>query len=164
MVGEPLATIKMKSGRTDVVAAGMTGEKMRKIIFAALLLCVTQAYAEKIPDAVFEAKTAFLRNDGADPKDFEKFCDLLKEWGHFEYVQDRGKADIGITLSTKVEYKTVQLPSTAGGIGGVTSQQVITSYIRIYKAQDEALLWTDRTESKNPKGLVQSLKGKMKKK
>ena len=137
---------------------------MRKIMFAALLLlCFTPAYAGKIPDAVWDAKTAFLRNDGAAATDFEKFCTLIKEWGRFEIVQERGKADIGITLSTKMEYRTVQLPSTAGGIGGVTSQQVIKSYLRILNAKDEAELWVDQMDSKDPKGLVKSLKGKMKK-
>jgi hypothetical protein len=137
---------------------------MRKIMCAVFLFCFTPCYAEKIPDAVVNAKTAFVRNDGADAKDFEKFCDLLKEWGYFEFVQDRAKADIGITLSTKLHYQTVQLPSTQGGLGGMTTQQVITSYLRILNAQDESEIWSDHIDSKNPKGLVKNLKGKLKKK
>ena len=142
----------------------MTGENMRKIMFAAFLFCVTQSYAEKIPDALWNAKTAFIRNDGAETKDFDKFCALLKEWGRFEFVQDRGKADIGITLSAKLQYKTVQLPSTGGGLGGMNSQQVITSYMQVISAQDDTLLWSDQVDSKDPKSMVQKLKGKMKKK
>lgn len=142
----------------------VTGEKMRKIMFAVFLFCFTQTYAEKIPEALWNAKTAFVRNDGADAKDFDKFCTLLMEWGRFEFVQDRGKADIGITLSTRLEYRTVQLPSTGGGLGGVTSKQVIISYLRVISAQDDSVLWSDQIESKNPKGLVQKLKSKLKKK
>jgi hypothetical protein len=137
---------------------------MRKLLFAAFLLCFTQCYAEKIPEALLNAKTAFVRNDGADAKDFEKFCQLLKEWGRFEFVQDRGKADIGITLSTRLQYKTVQLPSTSGGLGGMSTQQVITSTLRVINAQDESEIWSDHVESKNPSSLVKSLKGKLKKK
>jgi hypothetical protein len=137
---------------------------MRKVILAAFLFSCTLAYAEKIPEALMNAKTAFVRNDGADAKDFEKFRKLLTEWGHFEFVQDRAKADIGITLSTKLHYRTVQLPSTGGGIGGMTTQQVITSYLRVLDAKTESEIWSDHVDSKNPSGLVKSLKGKLKNK
>jgi hypothetical protein len=138
---------------------------MRKIMFAAFLICFTQTYAETpIPEALLNAKTAFVRNDGAEAKDFDKFCTLLKEWGRFELVQDRGKADIGIALSAQLQYRTVQVPSTSGGIGSVASQQVITSYIRIFNARDDTKLWSDQIDSKDPKSLVQRLKNKMKKK
>jgi hypothetical protein len=138
---------------------------MRKILLVAFLLFSSAlAYAEKIPEALLNAKTAFVRNDGADAKDFAEFCDLLKEWGYFEFVQDRAKADIGITLSTKLQYRTVQLPSTAGGLGGMTTQQVIVSYLRVLNAQNESELWSDHIDSKNPKALVKNLKGKLKKK
>jgi len=133
-------------------------------MLAAFLFCFTQAYAETLPEALLNAKTAFVRNDGADAKDFAKFCQLLEEWGRFEFVQERSKADIGIALSTQLQTKTVRMPSTGGGFGGITSQQVIISYMRIVNAGNEAPLWSDQIESKNPKSVVQKLKGKMKNK
>jgi hypothetical protein len=138
---------------------------MRKMMFAALLFCFAPSYAESsIPEALLNAQTAFVRNDGTEAKEFDKLCTLLKEWGRFELVQDRGSADIGITLSMQVQYRTVRLPATGIGLGSVASQQVITSYIRIFNARDDTTLWSDQIDSKDPKNLVQRLKNKMKKK
>jgi hypothetical protein len=138
---------------------------MRKAVWIAILFCFTQLYAgNKTPEALLNAKTAYLRNDGAEDKDFEKFCTLIQEWGHFEIVQGMAKADIGIALSTQAGYKKVQMPNTGGGFGGINTQQVIKSYILITNVKDGATLYSDEVESKNPKSLVQSLKKSLGKK
>jgi len=135
-------------------------------MFASFLFCFIQTYAKTpIPEALLNAKTALVRNAGAEEKDFDKFCKLLKEWGRFELVQDKGGADIVITISTQLQYRTVQMPNTGGGLGGgVTSQQVLITYMRIINARDDASLYSDDGDSKDPKNLVERLKNKMKKK
>jgi hypothetical protein len=138
---------------------------MRKIMFAAFLFCFIQTYAKTpIPEVLLNAKTALVVNGGSENKDFEKFCKLLKEWGRFELVQKSDSADIIIRLSTKLETRTVQLPSTAGGLGGMNTQQVIISLIHISNARDDSQLWSDETPSKDPKNLVSNLKSKLKNK
>jgi hypothetical protein len=136
---------------------------MRRMMFTAFLFCFIQAYAKTpIPEALLNAKTAVVINEGAEGKDFEKFCKLLNEWGRFEFVQTRGAADIVIKLSVQLQSRTVRLPNTGGGFGGMTNQQVIVSYMRIFKTEDDAQLWTDEIPSKDPKNLVTNLKNKMK--
>ncbi len=140
---------------------------MRKIMFAAFLFCFIQAYAKTppIPEALLNAKTATVSNEGSEAKDFDRFCKLLNEWGRFEIVPSRGKADIVIMLGSQLKTRTIQLPNVGGGFGGVQSQEVIISYIRILNATDDSLLWTDQTsDTKDPKRLVDNLKNKMKKK
>jgi hypothetical protein len=138
---------------------------MRKMMFAAFLLCFIQTYAKTpIPEALLNAKTAAVVNEGAEVKDYEKLCQLLKEWGRFEFVETRGAADIIIRLSIQLKTQTVQLPSTSGGLGGFSPQQVIYSYLRIYDAKNDDQLWADETPSRNPKNLVSNLKNKLKKK
>jgi hypothetical protein len=94
----------------------------------------------------------------AEAKDFDKFCRLLKEWGRFELVQDRGSADIGITLSTQLHYRTVRLPATGIGLGTVARQQVITSYIRIFNARDDVHSGPIKSILKAPKALSKDSK------
>jgi hypothetical protein len=138
---------------------------MRKAVWFAILFLFAQSFAaSKLPEALLNAKTAYLRNDGSEAKDFEKFCALIQEWGRFEIVQSMDKADISIALSTQLQFKTVRLPNTGGGFGGINTQQVITSYIRITSVKDAASLYSDQVESKNPKSLVQSLKSSLKNK
>jgi hypothetical protein len=140
---------------------------MRRIIFAAFLFCLFQAYAKTppIPEALLNAKTAFVVNGGADDKDFDKLCKRLKDWGRFELVQDPKKADIVITIYTRVERQIVQMPNIGMG-GGVNSVQVPINYLRIVDARVGAELWSDKTSgrSKDPRKLVNNLKNKMKKK
>ncbi len=138
---------------------------MRRMIFVAFLFCFIQAYAKTppIPEALLNAKTAFVGNEGAEAKDVEKLCKLLKEWGRFELVQEQKGADIVITLSTQIHSQTVQMPNVQLG-GGVTSVQILVSFIRILDARDGTLLWSDESNSKDPGQLVSKLKSKMKKK
>jgi hypothetical protein len=145
---------------------------MRKMTFAVFLFCFIQTYAKTpIPEALLNAKTAVVNNAGAEDKDFARFCEALKEWGRFEFVQDRGKADIVITLSADIQNRNIQIPNTtagAGGVfaGGVRSQPVIINLINIINARDNTPLWSDETsvDSKDPKRLVANLKNRMKKK
>ena len=140
---------------------------MRRILFAAFIFCFVLSYAKtEIPDALSDAKTAYVGNDGAVAKDVEKLSKLLADWGRFQIVEDRTKADIVITLSTQVQTRTIRLPSTGGGLGGINSQQVLVSTIRIFNTKDSSTLYTDETggDSKDPKQLVDRLKHKMKKK
>ena len=141
---------------------------MRKLMLAAFLFCLIQAYGKEkdaIPEALMNAKNAFVVNQGSLPKDFEKLNKVLKEWGRFELVSDPKGADIIIALSSQSQVKTVQMPSTAGGLGGVNSQQVMISYIRITSTNDGTLLYSaETTESGDPKQLVVNLKNRMKKK
>jgi hypothetical protein len=140
---------------------------MRRILFAAFLFCFALTYAKtNIPEALWNAKAAYVTNDGAEPKDVEKLSKLLGEWGQFQIVQDKASADIVITLSTQLQTRTIRLPSTGGGLGGINSQQVLVSTIRIYNAKDSSMLYSDETggDSKDPKQLVDRLKNRMKKK
>jgi hypothetical protein len=139
---------------------------MRKIMLTAFLFCFIQAFAKTpVPDTLWDAKTAIVANEGATAKDFEKLGKLLKDWGRFELVQSESQADIVISLSTKIEYQTVRLPNTGGGLGGINSQQVFVSYLRILNRRDGSELWTDHTTngSRDPGQLVRKLKNAMKK-
>lgn len=143
----------------------------RMVAIAVLLLCFVPAYAKdknEIPEELWDAKNAVVRNSGSEMKDYEKLIRLLKEWGRFEILEEgksaEQKIDIVITLSTRLETRTVRMPSVGGGLGGFTSQQVLLSAINIFNFEDGTLLWTDETtSSKDPKQLVDKLKGKMKK-
>lgn len=141
---------------------------MRRMIFVAFLFCFIQAYAKTppIPEELLNAKTALVVNGGAEVKDFEKLCKLLKEWGRFELVQDKKSADIVITISTQLENRTVQSPNVGGMSGGVVTIQVLINYLRISDARLDTQLWSDKTssDSRDPKQLVDKLKNKMKKK
>jgi hypothetical protein len=134
-------------------------------MFALFLSCFTQTYANDIPEALLNAKTAFVDNAGAEDKDFAKFCKALEEWGRFELVQRRGDADIAITLSAALRDRNVQQPSIGSYGGGVRTQQVLVNCIRIADARFDTFLWSgENRDSKDPKGLVADLKNKMKKK
>ena len=140
---------------------------MRRMIFVAFLFCFFQAYAKTppIPEELLNAKTAFVVNRGASVKDFEKLCNLLKEWGRFEIVQDQKNADIVFTISTRLESRIVQSPNVGVG-GGTTNVQGQVNYLTILDARDLTQLWSDQTsgDSKDPRQLVNNLKNKMKKK
>jgi len=142
---------------------------MQRMIFAVFLLCFIQAYAKSpdIPEALWNAKTAYVQNSGSSTeKDYAKLCEALKKWGRFELVQDKSSADIYIILSSAVETQQMQRPSIAGSASSVDNIQVIINSIRILNAKDGALLWTDKSAAANndPKILVSKLKSKMKKK
>jgi hypothetical protein len=143
----------------------MIGGEMRRMIFVAFLFCFFQAYAKSppIPEALLNAKTAVVANEGADVKDFDKLCKRLKEWGRFELVQDQKSADIVIKIHTRLEDRVVEMPGAGGGVNTV---QVLINYLRILNARNGAELWSDKTsgDSKDPKQLVNKLKNRMKKK
>ena len=140
---------------------------MRRMIFVAFLFCFFQAYAKTppIPEALLNAKTAFVVNRGASVKDLEKLCNLLKEWGRFELVQDQKSADIVITISTQMQDRIVQAPNVGIG-GGTTTIKGLVNYLSILDARDGTELWSAETsgDSKDPRQLVSNLKNKMKKK
>jgi hypothetical protein len=137
------------------------------MIFVAFFLCFIQAYAKTppIPEALLNAKTAFVVNRGASVKDLEKLCNLLKEWGRFELVQDQKSADIVITISTQMQDRIVQAPNVGIG-GGTTTIKGLVNYLSILDARDGTELWSAETsgDSKDPRQLVSNLKNKMKKK
>ena len=141
---------------------------MQRLIAVVFLLCFIQAYSKTppIPEALLNAKTAFVGNGGAEVKDFEKLRTLLKEWGQFELVQDAKSADIVINISTQLQNRTVQMPNVGGMSSGMTTVQVPVSYLRILDTRDGTLLWSDETtgDSKDPRQLVDKLKRRMKKK
>ena len=134
---------------------------MRKMLFAVLLvLCFTQAYAkDPIPEALLNAKTAVVENARAEQKDIDKLCDELKKWGRFELIQDRGKADILITLTRGMKEQMVTGPG-----GRMQNQHSLVNRINIFKTSDNSLLWSDETStySKDPKALVSNLKNRLK--
>jgi hypothetical protein len=67
--------------------------------FALLLPMALLAKDPPVPEALLNAKTAFIENAGALDKDFEKFRTKLMKWGRFTVVQNRSSADIIISLS-----------------------------------------------------------------
>lgn len=135
-------------------------------MFAVFLFCFIQAYAKDpdIPEALWNAKTAYVQNSGATEKDYTKLCEALKKWGRFELVQDKRSADIYIMLSSTVETQRMERPGVGGGM--MSNVQVIINHIRILNVQDDAPLWTDQSSAydRDPKILVSKLKSKMKKK
>jgi hypothetical protein len=137
---------------------------MRRMMLAVFLFCFIPTFAKTpMPEALLNAKTAFVNNIGTEDKDFTKFCDALKKWGRFELVQDRMSADIVIKLYAEVKTRTIELPGIGGG---VQSEKVLVNCIRIVNARDDIQLWFDETsgDSKDPKQLVDKLKNKMKQK
>jgi hypothetical protein len=125
--------------------------------FALLLPMVVYAEDPPLPEALLNAKTAFVLKLGATDNDFEKFYKALKKWGRFKLVQEIGNADIFIELSAgagkrrsnerseqKVEWETINMS--------------------IFSAWGNTLLWKDETteNSKDPGILVSNLKQKMK--
>jgi hypothetical protein len=139
---------------------------MRRMIFVAFLFCFIQVYAKTpppIPEALLNAKTAFVKNGGAQPKDFEKLCKLLKEWGRFELMQDQKGADIFITISGRIQNRTIE---GYGINGGVTTVQELINYLKILDTRSGEELWSDETSagSSDPRQLVSNLKNRMTKK
>jgi TPR repeat protein len=59
---------------------------------------------EQIPEALFNAKTAHLVNDGAMTAHEGSFIKNLRKWGRFELVEEKAAADIVILFSTRPEY------------------------------------------------------------
>ena len=140
---------------------------MRRMIFAVFLLCFIQTYAKSpdIPEALWNAKTAYVQNSGSSTeKDYAKLCEALKKWGRFELVQDKTSADIYIILYSAAETQQMRMPGVTAGL--TSDMQVIINSIRILNTKDGALLWTDKSPADNndPKILVSKLKSKMKKK
>ena len=139
---------------------------MRRMMFAVFLFCFIQAYAKdpEIPEALLNAKIAYVQRSGASEKDFTKLCEALKKWGRFELVQERKNSDITIMLSSTVETRSMERPGASGGM--MSNVQVLINHIRIMDARNDTLLWTDETSvyEKDPKILVSKLKSKMKKK
>ncbi len=136
---------------------------MRKMMFALFVFCFIRAYAESpLPEALLNAKTAFVSNGGASEKDFDKFCKILKKWGRFELVRGEKSPDIIIELSAGSGSDNIF------GYGGVKtgSYSWEINFLRIIDARDHTMLWTDKTTkfSKNPAILISNLKSKMKKK
>jgi|WetSurMetagenome_2_1015567.scaffolds.fasta_scaffold1416285_1 hypothetical protein len=123
---------------------------MRYLIgFAFLLSTIALAKEPSIPKALLNAKTAFVYNDGAKAKDFDKFCEALKKWKRFSFVQDRRSADIIIELH----------PLRWTGRAG----KFEVNRIRIFNALN-TLLWEDQTDYQWPNAskLISNLKIKMK--
>jgi hypothetical protein len=130
---------------------------MRYLIgFALLLPMVVFAKDPPLPEALLNAKTAFVYNDEATDKDFDKLCKSLNEWGRFRLVQDKAVADIVIELTL--------LKKKFGWSGPAYYED---NRIRIFNTQDNRLLWIDETSSgysRNPNILVSYLKKKMEQK
>jgi len=130
------------------------GDNMRCLIGIVLLLSTIALAETPIPEALSNARTAVVLNDGATDKDFDRFCKALNEWGRFKIVQNKAMgADIIIELSL------LRLPYARGPMYYEDNR------IRIFNAQDNRLLWQDQTSSghsKNPDILVSYLKRKMK--
>ena len=142
---------------------------MRRMIFAVFLFCFIQTYAKSpdIPEALWNAKTAYVQNSGSSTeKDYNKLYEALKNWGRFELVQDKSSADIYIILYSAVEAKRMMRPGIGSSASAIEDIQVIINSIRILNTKDGAQLWTDKSSAENndPKILVSKLKNMMKKK
>jgi hypothetical protein len=133
-------------------------EKMQRIAFLLLLCFPFPTFAQApIPDALMKAKTAFVVNESAKAKDYDSLYNELNKWGRFELVQDKQKADIIIVLSAKIGEESAMV---APGGGVFIGQSETKHYIRITKASDNSLLWSDAADHPhgNPKKLVSNLK------
>jgi len=135
---------------------------MKTFEFLLLLCSSLYAFAQApVPEFLFSAKAAYLINEGATARHFDDFYNELKKWGHFEFVQEKEKADVVIVLSTRSDDFTVV--GSRGSIVGATGTK---HYIRITKASDDTPLWSDTTGEwrTNPRNLVLDLKQRMRKK
>jgi hypothetical protein len=186
---------------------------MRYLIsFALLLLVVAFVKDPPLPEALLNAKTAFVENVDATDENFEKLRKGLKKWGHFTLVEERSSADIVISMSadvftmTDIERTSIVIgghyPTTDGNVASMntrdhvtstdangkryttdvvsgtreagsrqaqnklSSNQLLISYIRIYNARNNDVLYSDKTgeESSSPGVLVSNLKKRMKQK
>jgi hypothetical protein len=129
--------------------------------FALLLPVVVFAKDPPLPEALLNAKTAFVNNAGATEKDFDKFCKELKKWGRFELVLDRVNVDIIISIFTEPRSR-----GDISGMGAIRSAKWQTNIIRIRDGRnDDLLYWAGTGEySKNPAILVSNLKHEMNRK
>jgi hypothetical protein len=136
--------------------------------FALLLPMIVFAKDPPLPETLINAKTAFVLNQGATDKDFDKLCKELKKWGRFSLVQDpSSSADILISLTVifVVEgvgptVSTISIdPAPRISLG---LNQYLANVVRIVDGW--GLLYSDATaeHSKNPRILVSNLKRKMK--
>jgi len=114
-------------------------------------------YAEQLPEALRNAKTAFFNHTGARSRDFDRFCEAFENWGRFEIVSDGSKADTAGTLSREHKDQFVDEPN-----GQRMSRPVMMNCIRISNARDDAPPYSD--DSFGSKLPVSSLKRPVKNK
>jgi hypothetical protein len=139
---------------------------MRKVMIALFLCFPFSAFAQApIPDVLMNAKTAFIFNDGAWYKAYDKFYNEFKKWNRFEFVQEKERADIIIVLSNKPGELGVGIAGSNPIIGISESK----FFLRITNARDGTPLWADYTGeaflvSNSPKKLVSNLRNRMEKK
>lgn len=95
-----------------------------------LAIAVTPCFAKTkhapLPDRVLTAKVVYIENHGpAEVAD--RAYDELKQWGRFELVSDRSKADLVLAFSVDEGRSSsgrtaVYDPTPAPGMGGAGSQ------------------------------------------
>jgi len=106
--------------------------------------------SERLSEALFNAKTAYVLNDGTSATPYNSFLDYFKKWARFELVEEKEKADIVIVFSTRPEYAPV----------GTDSR--MDCYMIVTKNSDASVLWTGAGYTVNGgKKLISNLRKKM---
>jgi len=83
------------------------------IIIAIILAAVTTAFAgdtkklprplPPLPQAVLDAKTIYVDNQGTDARLTARANAEIKQWGRLTVIDDRTKADVTLVISTQLE-------------------------------------------------------------
>jgi hypothetical protein len=71
-----------------------------------------------LPKVMREAKTAYAVNAGIEPKTFDHVYDQLRQWGHWQLVDEASKADVIVVLSSQNTFLGV---ANLGSVGNATA-------------------------------------------
>lgn len=100
-----------------------------------LLLLTAVCYGEDhapLPAQVANAKTVFLVNGGGSDTAYDAFYAAMKQWGHYQIVGYRDKADLIITIEYRTDYDGSSLLPIYNGYTKQTTyytQQIIDPQI-----------------------------------
>jgi hypothetical protein len=91
-----------------------------------------------LPSELMQAKSAYIQNAGASPKDARECADELSTWGRFKLVSDSKDADVIFRLSSAIANSCTRVTSTSISS---TSHYMVTIYV-LQKASGN-VLWSD---------------------
>ncbi|MGE0406309.1 MAG: hypothetical protein AB7O65_08420 [Candidatus Korobacteraceae bacterium] len=119
------------------------------------LACTTLlADQGSLSPVIFDARTAWVLNDGATAKHFEQFASALKRWNRLRTVSSRKDADLVIVLSANPR------PEKIPGNAFLPEKHSGTLQIRVVHPKSDELLWSAGADS--PGKLVSLLKESVK--
>ena len=103
-----------------------------KMIALALAVCAIPAVAKTLkaplPEQLFQAKTAYIDNRSGEADILDKGYTALKEWGRYDVIQDKAKADIVFVFTVSTETRGSY---TAGNVTDNGDVQATTTSTRV---------------------------------